>query len=272
MSAAVPRPAAIRVAGIGATSAAIATKTLRAFLRDAQVLVPTLLQGVLFFLVFRFVFAGAIDSGPLAYVDYMTPGIVTTAILFASTQAAVTVAYENTGGFTDRVLSLPVHRVGITLGRIGAHATTVTAAATTTLLAAVLTGFRPHAPTGQLAAAAGILILYAIAFAALFVALGSAASTPAAAQGLAFIAIPLTFVSSAIVPTTTMPSWLAAAADHQPLTPMIDTLRSLTQSDVIGNEPSTTAVALGWALGVTLGSVIAATALAARGAQPARIR
>lgn len=265
MSTAITRSAQIRVAGIGATSTAITAKTLRAFLRDAQVLAPTLLQGVLFLLVFRYVFAGAIDSGPLAYIDYMAPGIITTAILFASTQAAVTVAQEKAAGFTDRVLSLPVRRVGITLGRLGAHAVIVTAAATTTVIAAVLTGFRPHTSAGQLAGAAGVLVLYAIAFAALFIALGSAASTPQAAQGLAFIAIPLTFISSAIVPTTTMPAWLATVADHQPLTPMIDTLRSLTQSDIIGHEPSSLTIALGWATGITLISIIAATRLTIQG-------
>lgn len=272
MSAVTTRSPQIRIAGIGATSAAITSKTLRAFIRDPQVFVPTLLQGVLFLLVFRYVFAGAIDSGPLAYIDYMAPGIVTTAILFASTQAAVTVAHEKSAGFTDRVLSLPVRRVGVSLGRLGAHAAIVTAAATTTLIAAVLTGFRPHAPATQLVAAGTLLILYAMAFAALFIALGSVASTPEAAQGLAFIAIPLTFISSAIVPTTTMPTWLAAVADHQPLTPMIDTLRSLTQSDITGHQPSTMAIALGWAVGITLVSIITATALTTRGQKPAKPR
>ncbi len=272
MSATTTRSSQIRVAGVGATSAAITAKTLRAFTRDTQVLVPTLLQGVLFLLVFRYVFAGAIDSGLLPYIDYMAPGIITTAILFASTQAAVTVAHEKSAGFTDRVLSLPIRRVGVTLGRLGAHAAIVTAAAATTLTAAVLTGFRPHAPVPQLVAAGALLVLYAIAFAALFIALGSIASTPEAAQGLAFIAIPLTFISSAIVPTTTMPVWLAAVADHQPLTPMIDALRTLTQSDVIGLESSTIVIALGWAVGITLASIVISTVLTTRGQKPAKAR
>lgn len=259
-----------RTAATAATSAAIAAKVLRTFARNPQAVVPTLLQGVLFLLVFRYVFAGAIDSGNLAYIDYMAPGLVTTALLFGATQAAVTVARERSAGFTDRVLSLPNRRVGITIGRLLAHAIIVTAAASTTLIAAVLVGFRPHATMADLAMATGLVISYAVAFAAIFVALGAVASSPEAAQGLAFIAIPLTFISSALVPTATMPAWLAFIADHQPLTPMIDALRGLTQSDVIENDPSTVAIALAWALGLALASILAATRFTVRTATRAR--
>lgn len=251
-------------AGLAATSATIGSKTLKVFLRDPQAVFPTLLQGVLFLLVFRYVFAGAIDSAPLTYVDYMTPGIITTTLLFGSSQAAVTVAKERSAGFSDRVLSMPVARAGITLGRLAAQSTIVVAAALTTLLAAFVTGFRPHAGVCELVLALAMLVLYSVAFAALFLALGSAASSPEAAQGLAFIAIPLTFISSAIVPTASMPGWLAAVADFQPLTPMIDALRGLTQSDLIGVDQTSLMAALAWSAGILLVSVIMAVRLASR--------
>lgn len=246
-------------AGTFDTATAIAGKSLRTFVRDPQAVFPTLLQGVLFLLVFRYVFAGAIEAGPLAYVDYMGAGIITATILFGATQAAVTVARERTAGFTDRVLSLPTRRVGVTLGRITAHAVIVAAAASTTLVAAVLVGFRTHAPAVHLALAAGLLLAYAVAFAALFVALGTVAASPEAAQGLAFSAIPLTFLSSAIIPTATMPGWLAVVADHQPLTPMIDALRSLAASEVLGADSGAVVTALTWAVVITLVSVVVAT-------------
>lgn len=256
--------AQIQSAGIAATSTTIASKTLRVFLRDPQAVFPTLLQGVLFLLVFRYVFAGAINSDPLAYVDYMTPGIITTSLLFASSQAAVTVARERSAGFTDRVLSLPLARLGITLGRLTAHSAVVLTAALTTLLAAFATGFRLHSGLSEIFAAVAMLVLYSIAFAALFLALGSAASSPEAAQGLAFIAIPLTFISSAIVPTGSMPGWLAAVADFQPLTPMIDALRGLTQADLIGTDRTSVILALGWSAAILVVSVIVAARLTAR--------
>lgn len=181
-------------AGAGAVTAAVAAKILRSFFRDPQVALPTLLQGVLFFLLFRYVFAGAISSGSLEYVDYLTPGIVVTAILFGSTQAALTVAQENAKGFADRMLSMPISRMGITIGRVVAHGAIAFAGAMTTLAVALLTGFRTQASGVPLLGAAMLLLLYAGAFAALFIALGSVASTPEAAQSLAFIAIPLTLV------------------------------------------------------------------------------
>ena len=251
-------------ASLTATSAMIASKTLKVFLRDPQAVFPTLLQAVLFLLVFRYVFAGAIDSAPLEYVDYMTPGIITTTLLFGSSQAAVTVAKERSAGFTDRVLSLPVARVGITLGRLAAQSAIVVAAALTTLLAAFITGFRLHAGATEIVAALAMLMLYSVTFAALFLALGSAASSPEAAQGLAFIAIPLTFISSAIVPTASMPGWLAAVADFQPLTPMVDALRGLTQSDLIGVDRTSLMAALAWSAGILLVSVTMAVRLAPR--------
>lgn len=248
-------------AGLTATSTTIASKTLKVFLRDPQAVFPTLLQGVLFLLVFRYVFAGAIDSAPLTYVDYMTPGIITTTFLFGAAQAAVTVAKERSAGFTDRVLSLPVARAGITLGRLAAQSVIVVAAALITLLAAFITGFRLHAGALEIAVAFAMLVLYSITFAALFLALGSAASSPEAAQGMAFIAIPLTFISSAIVPTVSMPGWLAAVADFQPLTPMIDALRSLTQADRIGLDQASLLAAIAWSVAILLVSVVVAVRL-----------
>lgn len=252
-------------ASLAATTTTIASKTLKVFLRDPQTVFPTLLQGVLFLLVFRYVFAGAIDSAPMTYVDYMTPGIITTTFLFGASQAAVTVANERSAGFTDRVLSLPVARVGITLGRLAAQASIVVSAAFITLLAAFITGFRVHAGVTEIVAALGLLVLYSITFAALFLALGSAASSPEAAQALAFIAIPLTFISSAIVPTASMPGWLAAVADFQPLTPMIDAMRGLTQADLIGADQASLLAAIGWSFAIMLISVIAAVRLTPRG-------
>ncbi|SJN11976.1 ABC transporter, permease protein [Leucobacter sp. 7(1)] len=248
-----------RTAGFVAVTLVIAAKILRSFFRDPQVFLPTLLQGVLFLLLFRYVFGGAIGDRELEYVDYLTPGIAVTAILFVSTQAALAVAQEKTQGFTDRMLSLPVRRIGITAGRVVAHGLIGLVGAATTVIAAFLMGFRPHAPVLNLIMAGCLLALYSIAFAAVFVALGSSVSNPQAAQSLAFIAIPLTLISSAIVPSATMPSWLAFVADHQPLTPMIDALRHLTQADQLALGATPIPAAVAWALSLTLGAVVLAT-------------
>jgi ABC-2 type transport system permease protein len=236
------------------TATVVAGKTLRTTARTPQLIIATLAQGVLFLLVFRYVFGGAITTGPLRYIDYMTPGILTAGVIFAASTAAVGVAEDHAQGFGDRVLSLPTSRPGLVVGRTIADAVVVIAATAITALAATAIGFRAHAPATDILGAAGLIVLYALAFAALFGALGAVADGPEAAQALGFIAIPVTFVSSAYVPTDTMPSWLAAIARNQPVTHMINAVRDLTQSDIVGQELSTVALAAVWAASLALAS------------------
>lgn len=243
-------------ASLPATAAAVAGKTLRSTSRTPQVIGATLGQGVLFLLVFRYVFGGAIDVGDLAYVDYMVPGILTAAIVFAAAGAAVGVAEDRATGFADRVLSLPTSRLGIVTGRATADTAIVLAATAVTLVVAFAVGFEPAGSWPELAAAAVLIVLYAVAFAAAFGALGMLSSGPQAAQGLGFLAIPLTFVSSAYVPTDTMPGWLAAVARNQPITHMVDALRGLSHPGAVADHRTTVALAAGWAL------ILAAASLA----------
>lgn len=237
------------------TAAAVAGKTLRSTSRTPQVIGATLGQGVLFLLVFRYVFGGAIDVGSLAYVDYMVPGIFTAASVFAAAGAAVGVAEDRSTGFADRVLSLPTSRLGIVAGRATADTVIVLAATAVTLVAAFAVGFEPAGSWSKLAAAAGLIVFYAAAFSAAFGALGMRSSGPQAAQGLGFLAIPLTFVSSAYVPTETMPDWLAAVARNQPITHMVDALRGLLHPGAVADHWASVVLATG------SGLVIAAAAL-----------
>ena len=245
-------------ARLAPTAATVAGKTLRVFSRTPQLVGATIGQGVLFLLVFRYVFGGAIDTGALRYIDFITPGVLTAAVLFAATGAAVGVAEDRADGFTDRVLSLPTSRGGLVVGRTIADTAVAVSATVAAFLAAVAVGFRPSAPLLHLAAAGGLLILYALAFSALFGALGGLADGAQTAQTFAFLAIPITFVSSAYVPTDTMPAWLATIADHQPVTPMIDAVRHLLHSDVLGEDRSAGLRAVGWAVAIATSSLLVA--------------
>lgn len=245
-------------AGPLATARALSSEALRSFVRTPHLLVTTLMQGVLFLLVFRYVFGGAIRSGQLSYVDFMTPGLLTAGIVFAASGAAVRVAVARSVGFADRVRSLPASRPGIVAARVVADTVIVVGAAVVLVVVAIAVGFRPHAEPSNLAAAALLVALYGWAFAAAFGTLGALASGPQAAQGFGFVAIPLTFVSSAYVPTETMPGWLAIVARNQPLTVMIDALRQLTQPHVIPPQPATLVLAVAWALTIALGSMLVA--------------
>ena len=242
-------------AGPWVTASVVAAKTLRVFTRTPQLMGATLGQGILFLLVFRYVFGGAIDTGALSYVDFMTPGILTAAVLFAAAGAAVGVAEDRADGFIDRVRSMPASRTGLILGRCLADTVIVTVAAAVTLLIAVAVGFRPQARAGHLMLAAALLMVFALAFAALFGALGAVADGPQTAQSLGFVAIPLTFVSSAYVPTETMPGWLSAVAANQPVTHMIEVLRQLMHAEFVAVSVRESLLAVVWAVVIATASM-----------------
>ena len=118
-------------------------------------------------------------------------------------------------------------------------------------------GFRPHGSAAGDLAALGLCIVFGFAFEWMFLVIGLLAGTPQAAQGMAFLVFPLTFVSSAYVPVTSMPGWLQAFAQHQPVTYMVDAVRALTlgpaSAQQLGHSAGYfTAWALVWAAGIVL--------------------
>jgi ABC-type multidrug transport system permease subunit len=201
---------------------AIATRTVRKFVRTPQLIVISTLQGALFLLIFRYVFGGAIGTGALSYVDFLVPGFITTTILFAGMGAAAGVAEDIEHGFFDRLRSLPIPRTAVMTGRALADTGLLawTLAVTTGIGFAV--GFRLHAGLVPSLAAFGLCVLYGFAFEWVFITMGLVAGNAQAAQGLSMLVFPLTFVSSAYVPVSGMPSW-------QPITPMVNAVRCLTE-------------------------------------------
>src|SRR6266704_3465920 len=183
-----------------ASTLAIARRSVLKYLRTPQLVVLGTIQGALFLLIFRYVFGGAIHSGGLDYVNFLVPGFVTTGVLFSGMGSAAGVAEDLEQGFVDRLRSLPIPR------------------------SSVLVGGSVEAALG----AFGLCVVFGFAFEWLFIALGLFAGTAQAAQGLAILVFPLTFVSSAYVPVASMPGWLQAFAQHQPITYMVDAVRALT--------------------------------------------
>lgn len=121
-----------------------------------------------------------------------------------------------------------------------------------TITATVLVGFRPHTDSARLALASVLVVVVAIATTMAFSALGRAVNSPATAESLSFVAIPLTFISSAYVPTDHMPSWLRAVAVNQPVTTIIDALRGLFHHNLIDLDPVTVLAAYSWCLAIGL--------------------
>ena len=232
-----PRPAPNARAGeavnMGATyvvaSGQVAARTLKKFVRSPALLVAGTAQGLLFLLIFRYVFGGAVaHTGSLDYVDFLVPGFVVTGVLFQGMSASSGMADDLEGGLFDRLRSLPIRLLSIVTGRVGADSALVTWGVVVMTAAGFAVGFRLGGSVGDALAALGLTILYGFAFVWLFIFLGLAAGSPQAAQGLSFLVFPLSFVSSAYVPVSTMPGWMQGFANNQPMTPMINTVRALT--------------------------------------------
>jgi ABC transporter DrrB family efflux protein len=218
-----------RTTGPLASVGPIAKRQLLKFLRTPQLIVLGTLQGAMFLLIFRYVFGGAITGSGLHYVDFLVPGFVASSALFSGMGAAAGIAEDLQFGFIDRLRSLPIPRYSVLAGRAVADTVILVWSLIVTTAIGFAVGFRIHGSVAGAVAAFALCVLFGFAFEWLFIALGMMAGNAQAAQGIGFMVFPLTFVSSAYVPTATMPSWMRPVADHQPVTFMVDAVRVLTE-------------------------------------------
>jgi ABC transporter DrrB family efflux protein len=224
-------PAAVtnRGARYVVASGQVATRTLKKFVRTPALIIAGTAQGVLFLFIFRYVFGGAVaHTGSLSYVDFLVPGFVVSGVLFQGMGAASGVADDLEGGLFDRLRSLPIRLLSIVTGRVGADSALVAWGVLVMTLVGFAVGFRLGGTVAAGLAAFGLTILFGFAFVWMFIFMGLSAGSPQAAQGLSFLVFPLSFVSSAYVPVATMPGWMQGFATYQPMTPMVNTVRSLT--------------------------------------------
>ena len=220
-----------RSAGALTTIVVVAGRTVRKFVRTPQLLVVSMVTGAMFLLIFRYVFGGAINTGPVPYVDFLVPGYVVTSVLFTGSNASAGVAEDLEQGFTDRLRSLPVPRTALLAGRVLADTGTLTLGLAVTTAIGFLVGFRIHGTFTAALASFGLCVVFGFAFMWLFALLGLVAGNAQAAQGLSLLIFPLSFVSSAMVPVDTMPGWMQPIAEHQPITVMTNAVRSLALGD-----------------------------------------
>jgi ABC-2 type transport system permease protein len=217
------RPSSLR-----ASTLTVARRALLRYLRTPQLIVLATVQMSLFFLIYRYMFGGAIHVAGMAYVDFLVPGFIATGILFSGIGTATATAEDLEQGFIDRLRSLPIPRSAVLAAR--AIADTAIFAWSTAFTAAIayLVGFRLHGSTADGLAAFGLVIAFGFAFEWVFITLGLFAGNAQAAQGMGMIVFPFAFISSAYVPVSTMPEALRLFAEHQPLTVMVDAVRALT--------------------------------------------
>ena len=216
-------------AGLFISTSQIARRALLKFARSPQMVVVGTLQGAVFLLIFRYVFGGAISTPGLDYVDFVVPGFITTGILFNAMYAAIGVAEDRSGGFVARLRSLPIPRSAVLIGRVLADTGIQVWGLAVTVAIGFLVGFHIHNGWMSALAAAGLVVVFSLVFEWAFVLIGLVAGSVEAAHGYTLIVFPFTFVSSAYIPVATMPAWLRGFAENQPITMMVNAVRTLTE-------------------------------------------
>ena len=238
----------------------MAARCLRLSTRQVDAMVTALALPVLLLLMFVYLFGGAIDTGT-RYVTYVVPGVILLCAGFGSAGTAVAVSHDLTGGIVDRLRSMDVGGPAFLAGHVAASLVRNAASTLLVLGVALLAGFRPHAAPLEWLAVAGVLLAFMLAVSWFAAAIGLLVRSPEAANGVTFVIMFLPYASSAFVPVATMPSWLQGFARHQPVTPAIETLRSLLAGTPAGSAAWT---ALAWCAGILLVSVAASGALFGR--------
>lgn len=195
-------------------------------LRDGESLLMAFALPVFLMLTFTYVFGGAIDpSGN--YVNYVVPGIILVCAGFGASSVAVRVADDMSSGVINRFRAMPLPATAFLAGHVVASLVRNLVATGLVIAVAVLLGFRPDGGPLGWVGAIGVVALWILAITWLFAALGLVAGSAEAANGYGFVLLFLPYLSSAFVPVDTMPAGLAWFAEHQPVTPIIETIRAL---------------------------------------------
>ena len=239
------------------TAVTMAGRCFRLTRRNVEALMTSLMLPIVLMLMFVYLFGGAINTGT-EYVTYVVPGVLLLCAGFGASLTAVAVSNDMTSGIIDRFRSMDVSGTSFLAGHVCASVFRNTAATGVVLAVAILIGFRPSAGATAWIEALGLLLLFVLAVSWLSAAVGLLAQTPEGAGGFTFLLMFLPYPSSAFVPIDTMPSWLHGFAEHQPTTPVIESLRGLLLDQPVGSAPLH---AVAWSLGLLALAVAVSTPL-----------
>jgi ABC transporter DrrB family efflux protein len=215
----------------------IAERNLVRLPRAPELLLAFTVQPIMFVLLFRYVFGGAIRTPGYSYADFLIPGIIVQNIAFGGFVTALGLNEDLHKGLIDRFRSLPMSRAAVLAGRTLADVVTNGLSATILVITGLLIGFSFHTGVAECLAGFGLLLLFGYAFSWVFAWVGMLVTSPEAANSVGFIAIfPLTFISSAFVPVQSMPSVLRTFAEVNPFTLTVNAMRSLWLGAPAGNN------------------------------------
>jgi ABC-2 type transport system permease protein len=223
-------------------------RSLRHILRSPDTIITTAIMPIAFMLLFRYVFGGAIKAGS-NYVDYLVPGILLIAIASGISYTAYRLFQDMQGGIFERFHSMPITRSSVLWGHVLTSVVANAISVVVIIAVGLIMGFRSSAGVLPWLEVSGILILFTLTLTWLALIAGLTAKSTDGASAFSYPLIFLPLVSSAFVPTATMPGPVRAFADNQPVTSIVNTIRDLLARQAAG---SAIWIALAWCVGVLL--------------------
>lgn len=239
----------------------LSKRSLRHVLRSPDTIVTSAVTPIVLLLLFVYVFGAAIDVGGAAYVDYLLPGVLPITVASGVSYTAFRLFTDVSGGIVERFRSMPISRPAVLWSHVLTSVVATLASLVIVVGVAVLIGFRSGAGPLAWLAVLALVTLFTLALTWLALIPGLTARTVDGVSGFSYPLIFLPFVSSAFVPTTGMPSALRWFADHQPVTPIVNTLRQLLAEQPVGRDGW---LAVGWCLLILAAAYLLATRTYAR--------
>lgn len=222
-------------------------RSMRHIFRSMDTILTVCITPIAMMLLFVYVFGGAIETGTDNYVNYLLPGIMLMAIASGVAYVAYRLFMDKQRGIMERFHSMPIARSTVLWGHVLTSVVSNIISIVVIVLVALMMGFRSSAGVLSWLSVAGILVLFTLALTWIAAIAGLSAKTMEGASAFSYPLIFLPFISSAFVPTDSMPKVVRAFAEHQPVTSIVETIRALLSNQPVGNDIW---VALGWCFGI----------------------
>jgi ABC-2 type transport system permease protein len=224
-------------------------RSVRHVTRSMDTIITVTIMPIAFMLLFRYVFGGAIQAGTGNYVNYLMPGILLIAIASGISYTGFRLFNDMQSGIFERFHSMPIARSSVLWGHVLTSLVSNAISVVIIIGVGLVMGFRSSAGVLAWLAVTGILVLFTIALTWVAVIAGLAASSTDGATAFSYPLIFLPFISSAFVPTDTMPGPVRAFAENQPVTAIVNAIRALLDQQPVGNDIW---IALGWCVAVLI--------------------
>nr|WP_320024200.1 ABC transporter permease [uncultured Acetobacterium sp.] len=224
-------------------------RSMRHIFRSMDTIITVTIMPIAFMLLFVYVFGGAIQTGTDNYVNYLLPGILLIAIASGISYTAYRLFMDMQRGIFERFHSMPIARSTVLWGHVLSSLVSNAISVVVIIAVALMMGFRSPAGILSWFAVAGILTLFTLALSWVAVIAGLSAKTVDGAGAFSYPIIFLPFISSAFVPTESMPSGVRVFADNQPVTSIVEAIRALLSGQPVGNDIW---IALTWCIGIMI--------------------